>query len=76
MSMNEKKDNSGAAFARESDNPKAPKYSGPATIGGKDYEVSIWQQTSQKGVKYLSLKFGAPYVSKDKKQEVNEDPEW
>ena len=48
--MNEKKDNSGAAFARESDNPKAPKYSGPATIGGKDYEVSIWQQTSQKGL--------------------------
>ena len=76
MSMNEKKDNSGAAFARESDNPKAPKYSGPATIGGKDYEVSIWQQTSQKGVKYLSLKFGAPYVPKNKKQEVNEDTEW
>jgi uncharacterized protein (DUF736 family) len=76
MSINEKKDNSGAAFARESDNPKAPKYSGPATIGGKDYEVSIWQQTSQKGVKYLSLKFGAPYVPKNKKQEVNEDPEW
>ena len=76
MSMNEKKDNSGAAFARESDNPKAPKYSGPATIGGKDYEVSIWQQTSQTGVKYLSLKFGAPYVPKGKKQEVNEDPEW
>jgi uncharacterized protein (DUF736 family) len=76
MSMNEKKDNSGAAFARESDNPKAPKYSGPATIGGKDYEVSIWQQTSQKGVKYLSLKFGAPYVPQNKKQEVNEDPEW
>jgi len=51
-------------------------YSCPATIGGKDYEVSIWQQTSQKGVKYLSLKFGAPYVPKNKKQEVNEDPEW
>jgi uncharacterized protein (DUF736 family) len=72
----EKKDNSGAAFVRNSDNPKAPKYSGPVTVDGKDYEVSIWQQVSQKGEKYLSLKFGAPYVPKNKKPQVNEDPDW
>lgn len=75
--MNSKKDNSGAAFPRESDNPKAPKYSGPAMIDGKEYEVSIWQQTSQKGQKYLSLKFGPPYQPKGKsKPQVNEDPDW
>ena len=72
----QKKDNSGAAFPRNSDNPKAPKYSGPVTVDGTDYEVSIWQQTSQKGEKYLSLKFGPPYVPKNKKPVVNDDPDW
>lgn len=72
----QKKDNSGAAFPRNSDNPKAPKYSGPVTVDGTDYEVSIWQQVSQKGEKYLSLKFGPPYVPKNKKPAVNEDPDW
>ena len=72
----EKKDNRGAAFLRKSDNPKAPWASGPVTVNGEDYEISIWQEKSQKGDKYLGIKFGAPYVPKDKKQEVNEDPEW
>jgi len=72
----QKKDNSGAAFPRNSDNPKAPKYSGPVTVDGTDYEVSIWQQTSQKGDKYLSLKFGPPYVPKNKKPQTNDDPDW
>lgn len=69
------KDNQGAAFPRQSDNPKAPKYSGPAVIDGKEYEVSIWQQTSQKGQKYLSLKFGPPYKKKAK-QEPWVDESW
>lgn len=76
MNKQQKKDNSGAAFPRNSDNPKAPKYSGPVTVDGTDYEVSIWQQTSQKGDKYLSLKFGPPYVPKNKKPQTNDDPDW
>jgi len=60
-------DNRGAAFPRQSDNPKAPKWSGPVKIEGKDYEISIWEQTSQKGQEYLSLKFGPPWVPKEKK---------
>ena len=76
MSIKEKKDNRGAAFLRRSDNPKAPWASGPVMVNGVDLEISIWQEKSQKGDKYLGIKFGAPYVPKDKKQEVNEDPEW
>jgi len=72
----EKKDNSGAAFIRNSDNPKAPWCSGPVTVDGKDYEVSIWKQKSQKGDQYLSLKFGPPYVPKNKKPATNDDPDW
>ena len=72
----EKKDNSGAAFMRNSDNPKAPWCSGPVTVDGKDYEVAIWKQKSQKGDQYLSLKFGPPYVPKNKKPETNDDPDW
>ena len=60
-------DNRGAAFPRQSDIPKAPKWSGPVKIDGKDYEISIWEQTSQKGQEYLSLKFGPPWVPKEKK---------
>ena len=70
----EKKDNSGAAFMRNSDNPKAPWCSGPVTVDGKDYEAAIWKQKSQKGDQYLSLKFGPPYVPKNKK--TNDDPDW
>jgi hypothetical protein len=40
--------NRGAAFPRQSDNPKAPKWSGPVKIEGRDFEISIWEQTSEK----------------------------
>lgn len=58
-------DNRGAAFPRQSDNPKAPKFSGPVKVDGKEYEVSIWEQTSKGGKDYLSLKFGPPWQPKE-----------
>ena len=64
-------DNRGAAFPRQSDNPKAPKWSGPVKIEGKDYEISIWEQTSKSGKDFLSLKFGPPWVPKEKKGDYN-----
>ena len=60
---------------RNSDNPKAPCCRGPITVDGKDYEVAIWKQKSQKGDQYLSLKFGPPYVPKAKPS-TNDDPDW
>ena len=59
-------DNRGAAFPRQSDNPKAPKFSGPVKVDGKEYEISIWEQTSKSGKDFLSLKFGPPWVPKEK----------
>jgi len=58
--------NRGAAFERQSENPKAPQWSGPVKIEGKDYEISIWQQTSKSGKDFLSLKFGPPWQPKEK----------
>ena len=58
--------NRGAAFPRQSDNPKAPKWSGPVKIEGRDYEISIWEQTSKSGKGFLSLKFGPPWAPKEK----------
>lgn len=61
----EEKDNTGAAFKRESENPNAPAYSGPIMVDGKKLEISIWPKTSAKGVKYLSLSFGPRWEKKD-----------
>jgi hypothetical protein len=58
--------NRGAAFPRQSDNPKAPKWSGPVKIEGRDYEISIWPQTSKSGKDFLSLKFGPPWKPQEK----------
>jgi hypothetical protein len=56
------KDNSGAAFPRDQKgNPKAPNYSGPVLVEGKEYQISIWEKTSKNGNDYLSLSFGPPY---------------
>jgi uncharacterized protein (DUF736 family) len=67
-------DNRGAAFPRQSDNPKAPKWSGPVKIEGRDYEISVWPQTSKSGQEYLSLKFGPPWKPKEKTDYVAPKP--
>lgn len=54
----EQKDNAGALFIndkRETD--KHPNAKGSAMIGGVEYWVSAWTNTSQKGTKYQSLSF-------------------
>ena len=52
--------NSGAAFLKENANPKAPKFSGPLNVDGKEFEISIWERTSKAGKPFLSLKVGQP----------------
>jgi uncharacterized protein (DUF736 family) len=56
--------NSGAAFERDNANPKAPKYSGPLNVEGKDFEISIWEKTSKAGSNFLSIKVGPPREKK------------
>jgi hypothetical protein len=48
--------NTGAAFLRDNPNPKAPKWSGPINVNGKDLQISIWEKTSKNGQPFLSLK--------------------
>jgi len=56
--------NSGAAFERDNANPKAPKWSGPLDVEGKQYEISIWEKTSKAGSAFLSIKIGPPREKK------------
>jgi hypothetical protein len=53
--------NRGAAFLKENVNPKAPKWSGPLNVEGKDYEVSIWEKTSKNNDVFLSLSVKEPF---------------
>ena len=69
--------NTGAAFLKENVNPKAPKWSGPLNVDGKDYQVSIWEKTSKGGLDFLSLKVELPrpkgegYKPKQKEDDSN-----
>jgi len=56
--------NSGAAFRKDNANPKAPQYSGPLNVNGKEYEISIWEKTSKAGKPFLSIKIGEPREKK------------
>ena len=68
----EQKDNLGALFIndkRETD--KHPNAKGSAMIGGVEYWVSAWTNTSAKGTKYQSLSFQA---KEDRPQVAQERP--
>ena len=54
----ERKDNRGALF--ENDNRKgktSPDFKGQATIDGREYWISGWEERSKNGQDYLSLSF-------------------
>ena len=58
MSQYEQKDNSGAMFVNDKkETDSHPDRKGSAMIGGVDYWVSGWINESNKGTKYMSLKF-------------------
>ena len=50
----------GALFKNDKkETEKHPEYKGSCEIGGTEYWLSAWLNTSSKGVKYMSLKFKA-----------------
>lgn len=60
MATYEQKDNSGALFVNDKkESEKHPDRKGSAMIGGVDYWVSGWINTSSKGTKYMSLSYTA-----------------
>jgi uncharacterized protein (DUF736 family) len=61
MSNQQQKDNSGALFPNQSENPKAPTHKGKVMVNGVALDIAGWRQKSQKGVDYISLKFSSPY---------------
>jgi len=66
--------NSGAAFKVFNANPKAPQYSGPLNVDGKELEISIWEKTSKAGKPFFSIKVGPPRPKKDFKKSSEEIP--
>jgi len=49
------RDNSGALFRADNEKTdRSPDYTGTITIGGRDFRLSVWLKTSEKG-KYMSL---------------------
>tara|TARA_R110000744_G_scaffold161142_1_gene277623 strand:- start:237 stop:503 length:267 start_codon:yes stop_codon:yes gene_type:complete len=67
MSTYEQKDNTGAMFVNDKKESEThPDRKGSALIGGVDYWVSGWVNTSKIGTKYMSLKFS----TKDEQQQA------
>lgn len=55
------KDNRGVLFANTNKSkPTQPDMTGQGTIKGVEQRISAWENTSPKGVKYLSLIFSDP----------------
>jgi hypothetical protein len=72
MSQYEQKDNSGALFVNDKrEKETQPNAKGSAMIGGVEYWVSAWTNTSSKGTYYQSLKF----EPKDAQQQAPAQPE-
>lgn len=67
------KELSGALFKNDKgDNPKRPDYTGVATIGGVDYQVSSWIKKSKAGTTYMSLSFQVKGEKREKPEPKRE----
>jgi hypothetical protein len=74
MAAFEQKDNEGALFREEnkkSDNH--PDMTGKALIGGTEYRMAGWTNTSKSGKKYLKVNFSIPQDNGRRNQEPDED---
>ena len=68
----EQKDNTGAIFKNDyKKTEQHPDYKGKAMIDGKAKDVSAWLNESNKGVKYLSIKFSEPYQAEAESPKQN-----
>tara|TARA_R100001594_G_scaffold148865_1_gene205133 strand:+ start:2603 stop:2869 length:267 start_codon:yes stop_codon:yes gene_type:complete len=58
------KDNSGALFkVEDKKSDKHPDYTGNCIVGGKKMYIASWINTTEKGMKYMSLSFTEPSES-------------
>tara|TARA_Y100001938_G_scaffold115639_1_gene159211 strand:- start:556 stop:777 length:222 start_codon:yes stop_codon:yes gene_type:complete len=69
------RDDSGALFTNDKKgNDKAPDWTGPCKVNGKDMRVSAWKNEDKNGNSYIGLKFSEPQAPKQPKQESDEIP--
>ena len=68
MGQFEQRDNEGVLFEnRNKKSDKSPSHTGNVKIDGKEYQLAVWEKTSEKGLKLLSIKVS------DKKHNTNEE---
>lgn len=68
MSDYKHKDNSGSAFKNNyKQSEKHPDYKGTCVIGGKTYEVALWERSTSKGEPFYSMKYSEPYKGNSEK---------
>lgn len=48
--------NTGILFKNDSENEKAPKYTGKINVNGTEYKLSAWVREGKSGAKFMSLK--------------------
>lgn len=59
------KTNEGLIFRNQSENAKAPQFSGRINVDGEQYEIALWVREGAKG-KFYSAKISEPYQPKGK----------
>lgn len=59
------KTNEGLIFRNQSENEKAPQFSGRIDVEGEQYEIALWVREGAKG-KFYSAKISEPYQPKAK----------
>ena len=57
------KDNSGALFKEEKKSDKHPDYKGQCVVNGQKMYIASWINTTEAGMKYMSLSFSSPAES-------------
>ena len=58
--MSNNKENEGAIFKQEKTNSSMPDYSGKANVSGANWHVAAWINETEKGLKYVKLRFSVP----------------
>lgn len=54
--------NTGVLFPNnKKENERQPDYRGSVNVDGKEYELSVWKKTSQRGSPYMSIAVKEPW---------------
>ena len=75
MATFEQKDNEGALFKEENKkSDRHPDMTGKGLVGGTEYRIAGWSNTSKAGKKYLKVTFSLPQDNGDRNNEADDLP--